>query len=97
MYTKAPNRNLNIEEGEKENPFAKSTLGESTLNYSSVEPNVKIMSIAQEIDETKKQIDELKKSIQNYESENTKMNTILTNYASNSLLFKTKNKGKKYF
>jgi len=83
--------------------FVKPTNIDESLNYTSAtatEGNINIdespfaKNPANEIDEISKQIEELKRSIQSYESENGKLNTILTNYASNSALFKTKSRGK---
>jgi aspartate/methionine/tyrosine aminotransferase len=68
-----------------------------TPNYSTYDPSVntsKVITPQNELEETKRQIEELKKSIQNYDSEISKLNVQLNNYSSNSMLFKTKNKGK---
>lgn len=83
--------------------YVKPTNIDDTLNnmYSSatdgnliIDENPFSKNPANEVEEIIKQIEELKRSIQSYESENGKLNTILTNYASNSALFKTKNRGK---
>lgn len=71
-----------------------------TANYSAYDPSVnssKIINPQNELEETKRQIEELKKSIQNHDSEISKLNVQLNNYSSNSMLFKTKNKGKNLY
>jgi hypothetical protein len=65
---------------------------ESVSTMNNVNESVR-MSGLNEIDEIKKQIEEIKRDIQNYEMENNKLNIQQTNLASNSLLYRTKNKG----
>ena len=112
MFVKSPNRlddvNSPFDLGNiSNNP---SILNESVQtaqagNYSSYDATSSINaskliypgSTLSELDETKKQIEEIKKNIQNYDSEINKLNVMLTNYSSNSMLYKTKNKGKNFF
>ncbi len=112
MFVKSPNRlddvNSPFDLGNiSNNP---SILNESVQtaqagNYSSYDASSSVNasklinpagSTLSELDETKKQIEEIKKNIQNYDSEINKLNVMLTNYSSNSMLYKTKNKGKNF-
>ncbi len=65
---------------------------ETSINY--LEKEKCINTNPSEMSETRKQIDEIKRDIQNYEKENEKLNHLLNNYATNSILYKSKVKSK---